>query len=115
MVRVALVRVLVRGRLGGDYPWEEAVGGFMTNFWTGQRYHGLIGRPCCGRVPILRLSMSDNSTQQCLAFDNDISGIGVRIAIYTQNFLVFLPVIWNIRDGYVALKIRPQVSNCVYN
>lgn len=35
-------------------------------------------------------------------FDNDIAGIGVRIAIYVQNILVFFPVIWNVVDGYVS-------------
>ncbi|KAJ3535700.1 hypothetical protein NMY22_g6364 [Coprinellus aureogranulatus] len=32
----------------------------------------------------------------------DISGIGVRIAIYIQNLLCFIPAIWAIWDGHVS-------------
>lgn len=50
------------------------------------------------------MSNSAIPLQPCLTFDNDISGIGVRTAIYAQNFLVFFPVLWNIRDGYISIS-----------
>ncbi|KAJ6573134.1 hypothetical protein DFH09DRAFT_916359 [Mycena vulgaris] len=34
--------------------------------------------------------------------DPDISGIGVRAAIYTQNLLSFVPAIWALWDGEVS-------------
>ncbi|KAJ7927013.1 hypothetical protein B0H13DRAFT_1599151 [Mycena leptocephala] len=34
--------------------------------------------------------------------DSDISGIGVRAAIYLQNFLSFIPAIWALWDGEVS-------------
>ncbi|KAJ6545349.1 hypothetical protein B0H19DRAFT_1167477, partial [Mycena capillaripes] len=35
--------------------------------------------------------------------DPDISGIGVRVAIYAQNLLSFVPVIGVLRDREVSL------------
>ncbi|KAJ7873236.1 hypothetical protein B0H14DRAFT_3438327 [Mycena olivaceomarginata] len=35
----------------------------------------------------------------CIPPDLDISGIGVRVAIYTQNHLSFIPAVWAIWDG----------------
>lgn len=32
----------------------------------------------------------------------DISGVGVRAAIYIQNFLSFLPALWALRDGKIS-------------
>ncbi|KAJ6520010.1 hypothetical protein C8R45DRAFT_795077, partial [Mycena sanguinolenta] len=32
----------------------------------------------------------------------DISGIGVRVAIYAQNLFSFVPTIWALRDGNVS-------------
>ncbi|KAJ7073374.1 hypothetical protein B0H15DRAFT_963690, partial [Mycena belliarum] len=32
----------------------------------------------------------------------DISGIGVRVAIYTQNLLSFIPAVWALWDGKVT-------------
>ncbi|THU90855.1 hypothetical protein K435DRAFT_588922, partial [Dendrothele bispora CBS 962.96] len=34
--------------------------------------------------------------------DPDISGIGVRLAIYIQNLLSFIPAIWALWDGHVT-------------
>ncbi|KAJ7635479.1 hypothetical protein DFH06DRAFT_1003463 [Mycena polygramma] len=34
--------------------------------------------------------------------DPDISGVGVRTAIYTQNLLSFIPAIWALWDGEVS-------------
>jgi hypothetical protein len=34
--------------------------------------------------------------------DPDISGIGVRVAIYAQNLLSFVPAIWALWDGDVS-------------
>jgi hypothetical protein len=34
----------------------------------------------------------------------DISGIGVRVAIYIQNFLSFIPAFWALQDGKVTRK-----------
>ncbi|KAF5364446.1 hypothetical protein D9758_010658 [Tetrapyrgos nigripes] len=44
-----------------------------------------------------------NATDNCLFSDPDISGIGVRAAIYTQNLLSFIPAIWALWDGEVSL------------
>uniref|UniRef100_A0A0W0FAZ4 Uncharacterized protein n=1 Tax=Moniliophthora roreri TaxID=221103 RepID=A0A0W0FAZ4_MONRR len=38
----------------------------------------------------------------CIPSDPDISGVGVRAAIYTQNLLGFIPVIWALFDGKVT-------------
>ncbi|KIK55501.1 hypothetical protein GYMLUDRAFT_175491, partial [Collybiopsis luxurians FD-317 M1] len=40
----------------------------------------------------------------CIPANPDISGIGVRIAIYVQNLLCFLPVVVNLRDGKVTAE-----------
>jgi hypothetical protein len=43
------------------------------------------------------------SVEQCSIPSNpDVAGIGVRIAIYTQNILCFLPVIVNLWDGKIS-------------
>ncbi|KAJ7123675.1 hypothetical protein C8R44DRAFT_552171, partial [Mycena epipterygia] len=34
----------------------------------------------------------------------DISGIGVRVAIYAQNLLSFIPALWAIWDGEVSAE-----------
>ncbi|KAJ6530079.1 ankyrin repeat-containing domain protein [Mycena vulgaris] len=38
----------------------------------------------------------------CIPSDPDISGIGVRAAIYIQNLLSFIPAIWALWDGTVS-------------
>ncbi|KAJ6467378.1 hypothetical protein C8R45DRAFT_477415 [Mycena sanguinolenta] len=38
----------------------------------------------------------------CIPADPDISGIGVRVAIYAQNLLSFVPTFWALRDGNVS-------------
>ncbi|KAJ6505791.1 hypothetical protein C8R47DRAFT_1102439 [Mycena vitilis] len=38
----------------------------------------------------------------CIPPNPDISGIGVRIAIYAQNFLCFLPVVVHLWDGTIS-------------
>uniref|UniRef100_A0A0W0EVS0 Uncharacterized protein n=1 Tax=Moniliophthora roreri TaxID=221103 RepID=A0A0W0EVS0_MONRR len=37
----------------------------------------------------------------CIPSDPDISGLGVRIAIYVQNLLSFIPAMWALSDGKV--------------
>ncbi|KAG6881561.1 hypothetical protein C0993_000950 [Termitomyces sp. T159_Od127] len=32
----------------------------------------------------------------------DVSGIGVRIAIYAQNLLSFVPALWALKDGRIT-------------
>ncbi|KAJ7815268.1 hypothetical protein B0H14DRAFT_2285214, partial [Mycena olivaceomarginata] len=39
---------------------------------------------------------------QCINANPDISGIGVRAAIYAQNLLCFIPVVAYLRDGTVS-------------
>jgi hypothetical protein len=39
----------------------------------------------------------------CIESDPDISGIGVRLAIYIQNLLGFIPALWALWDGKVTL------------
>ena len=46
--------------------------------------------------------MASNSTLQCIPANPDITGIGVRIAIYAQNLLTFVPVLMTLSDGYVS-------------
>ena len=41
--------------------------------------------------------------EKCIPANPDISGIGVRIAIYAQNLLCFLPVILYLSDGEISL------------
>ncbi|KAH6894901.1 hypothetical protein BKA70DRAFT_1407275 [Coprinopsis sp. MPI-PUGE-AT-0042] len=50
--------------------------------------------------------MADTATSAvCTILGNpDIAGIGVRTAIYAQNFLSFLPAIWALMDGKVTQK-----------
>jgi hypothetical protein len=43
-----------------------------------------------------------NISDRCLPADPDISGIGVRTAIYAQNLLSFIPAIWALWDGEVT-------------
>ncbi|KAJ7615760.1 hypothetical protein DFH06DRAFT_1062662, partial [Mycena polygramma] len=38
----------------------------------------------------------------CIPADPDISGIGVRVAIYAQNLFSFVPAIWALWDGEVS-------------
>ncbi|KAG6889871.1 hypothetical protein C0995_013845 [Termitomyces sp. Mi166 len=38
----------------------------------------------------------------CISSNPDISGIGVRVAVYIQNFLSFVPAIAALRDGKVT-------------
>ncbi|KAH8077258.1 hypothetical protein BXZ70DRAFT_704804, partial [Cristinia sonorae] len=38
----------------------------------------------------------------CIPSDPDISGIGVRVAIYIQNLFCFIPAIWALWDGQVT-------------
>ncbi|KAJ7273996.1 hypothetical protein C8J57DRAFT_249710 [Mycena rebaudengoi] len=40
---------------------------------------------------------------ECIPSDPDISGIGVRVAIYAQNLLSFIPAILALWDGEVSL------------
>ncbi|KAJ7937659.1 hypothetical protein B0H13DRAFT_1588359, partial [Mycena leptocephala] len=39
---------------------------------------------------------------KCIPANPDISGIGVRAAIYAQNLLCFAPVVAHLWDGYVS-------------
>ncbi|KAJ7171299.1 hypothetical protein C8R46DRAFT_895136, partial [Mycena filopes] len=38
----------------------------------------------------------------CITANPDITGIGVRIAIYAQNVLCFVPVLLHLQDGYIS-------------
>jgi hypothetical protein len=42
-------------------------------------------------------------TDRCIPANPDISGVGVRIAIYAQNLLCFLPVILYLWDGEISV------------
>ncbi|KAJ6568743.1 hypothetical protein B0H19DRAFT_893322, partial [Mycena capillaripes] len=41
----------------------------------------------------------------------DISGIGIRVAIYVQNALSFIPAIWALRDAKVSRAELEAVEN----
>ena len=58
------------------------------------------------RYSLLPTTMTTNCnpTSTCILPNPDISGIGVRIAIYAQNLLCFLPVILNLWDRKVTLE-----------
>ncbi|KAF6763584.1 hypothetical protein DFP72DRAFT_478979, partial [Ephemerocybe angulata] len=42
------------------------------------------------------------STAMCIPGNPDIAGIGVRISIYAQNLLCFIPAFWALVDGKVT-------------
>jgi hypothetical protein len=48
------------------------------------------------------MSPASPTMSPCLPSDPDISGIGVRVAIYAQNLLSFVPAIWALWDGEVS-------------
>jgi hypothetical protein len=48
------------------------------------------------------------SSPFCIPADPDISGIGVRVAIYTQNLLSFIPAIWALWDRKVSDAAETQ-------
>jgi hypothetical protein len=52
-----------------------------------------------------------NSTRPCISADPDISGIGVHVAIYTQNLLSFIPAISALWDGEVVPYELDTVRN----
>jgi hypothetical protein len=41
--------------------------------------------------------------ESCIPPNPDISGIGVRIAIYAQNLLCFLPVVFYLWDSEISV------------
>ncbi|KAJ3551864.1 hypothetical protein NP233_g13001 [Leucocoprinus birnbaumii] len=43
------------------------------------------------------------TSMNCIPANPDISGLGVRMAIYIQNILSLVPAIWALRDGNVTL------------
>ena len=45
--------------------------------------------------------MASTALECSIPGDPDISGIGVRIAIYIQNFLCFIPAFWALWNGEV--------------
>jgi hypothetical protein len=47
----------------------------------------------------------------CIPADPDISGIGVRVAIYVQNLLSFIPVIGVLRDKEVSVNELESVES----
>ncbi|KAJ7259769.1 hypothetical protein C8J57DRAFT_1184934 [Mycena rebaudengoi] len=48
---------------------------------------------------------------RCISANPDISGIGVRAAIYAQNFLCFLPVMAHLRDGTISAEEMKGVKD----
>jgi hypothetical protein len=48
--------------------------------------------------------MIDCLTSQIIPANPDISGYGVRVAIYIQNLLSFLPAFYALRDGKISEK-----------
>ena len=49
--------------------------------------------------------------EQCIPANPDISGIGVRAAIYAQNLLCFAPVVAHLWDGQVSLDEMEGVKD----
>ncbi|KAJ7608602.1 hypothetical protein DFH06DRAFT_191314 [Mycena polygramma] len=60
-----------------------------------------------GPTPLATMSVVLNCS---IPADPDISGIGVRIAIYAQNLLSFVPVIGVLRDRQVTLSELESVE-----
>ncbi|KAI0081444.1 hypothetical protein K474DRAFT_1345330 [Panus rudis PR-1116 ss-1] len=56
----------------------------------------------------LDLAVMASMNQPCIPSDLDISGIGVRAAIYTQNMLSFISVIVALWDGSVRNGLKPR-------
>ena len=56
-----------------------------------------------GSFPRVLLLPTTMDTDKCIPASPDISGIGVRIAIYAQNLLCFLPVILYLWDGKISV------------
>src|SRR5258708_17366143 len=52
------------------------------------------------RALLLRTPMDTN---KCIPANPDISGVGVRAAIYTQNLLCFVPVVLYLWDGEISV------------
>lgn len=42
------------------------------------------------------------ATSQCIPSNSDISGIGVRTAVYAQNLITFIPALYTLADGKVT-------------
>jgi len=56
--------------------------------------------------PLLRLLLlptTMDTTNKCIPANPDISGVGVRAAIYTQNLLCFVPVVLYLCDGEISV------------
>jgi len=55
--------------------------------------------------PLLRLLLLPTTmdTNKCIPANPDISGVGVRAAIYTQNLLCFVPVVLYLWDGEISV------------
>ncbi|KAF6747780.1 hypothetical protein DFP72DRAFT_919177, partial [Ephemerocybe angulata] len=54
-------------------------------------------------LPLLASTSISMSTGSCkLPGNPDIAGVGVRIAIYIQNLLCFIPAFWALADGKVT-------------
>jgi hypothetical protein len=71
----------------------------------------LVDRHCTWRLPhVIRsllsfanFSLVMSALERCIPGDPDISGIGVRLAIYIQNLLSFIPAVWALWDGEVSV------------
>ncbi|KAJ3513140.1 hypothetical protein NMY22_g15129 [Coprinellus aureogranulatus] len=73
-----------------------------TRFFSEFRYC-LIAYPILISSPPPSLGGILEMSAPCVISSNpDISGIGVRVAIYIQNLLCFIPAIWAIWDGHVS-------------
>lgn len=76
--------------------------------WTLTWQFKFIYRCCAGYIRItspayLQFDLTTPMSSPCFIPSNpDISGIGVRVAIYLQNLLCFIPAIWAIWDGKVS-------------
>ena len=55
----------------------------------------------CPFLPLLQ-ALRPMSASCVIPSDPDISGIGVRSAIYIQNLLCFIPAVWALLDGEVS-------------
>ena len=74
-------RVILRNRLSGRCAWVHALAAWAV-------------------MSSLPTTMD---TDKCIPANPDISGIGVRAAIYTQNLLCFVPVILYLWDGEISV------------
>lgn len=83
---------------------EETLGGVVGNgVLTDRGGAHTFHTPRHSELLIYATPPMSTSNNICLPANPDVSGIGVRAAIYTQNFLSFVPAFYALSDGKVTI------------